>query len=104
MISELAPDSRTGRTVAAFKRALTDHLYYTRGQGVHTVSLNDVYMTLAYTVRDFLMEHWQKNVEAYFEQNPKFVYYLSAEFLMGPQLTQNMLYTDTTELAAQTLA
>lgn len=104
MKSEIALDSRTERTVAAFKGAIADHLYYTRGQGVYTASLNDIYVTLAYTVRDFLMEHWQKNVEAYFEQNPKFVYYLSAEYLLGRQLTQNMLYTGTTELAGQALA
>ena len=35
---------------------------------------------------------------------PKFVYYLSAEYLPGRQITQNMLYTGTTELARQALA
>jgi starch phosphorylase len=61
-------------------------------------------MTLAYTVRDYLMSRWRNTVDAYFEANPKFVFYLSAEYLLGRQLTQNMLYTGTTELARQALA
>ena len=39
-----------------------------------------------------------------YEANPKFVYYLSAEFMLGRQLPQNALYTDTQDLARQALA
>ena len=95
---------RLGRTVSAFKRALEDNLYFTRGQAVYTASHNDVYMTLAYTVRDHLIERWRETVTAYYEANPKFVYYLSAEYLLGRQLTQNLLYTDTEKLARAALA
>jgi starch phosphorylase len=91
------------RTPDAFKRALVDNLYYFRGQAVYTASLYDIYVALAYTIRDYLMFDWQKNVDAYWEQNPKFVYFLSAEYLMGQQLTQNLLYTETVELAQQVL-
>lgn len=92
-----------GRTPEAFKRALADNLYYTRGQAIHTASEHDLYMALSYTVRDYMMYYWQKNVNAYWEQNPKFVYYLSAEYLVGQQLTKNLLYTETLELARATL-
>ncbi len=81
------------RTPEGFKRALIDNLYYSRGQAAHSASLNDIYMALAHTIRNYMMMEWQKNVNAYWEQNPKFVYYLSAEYLMGRQLTQNLLYT-----------
>lgn len=91
------------KTPEAFKQALFDNLYYMRGQAVHTASSHDIYMALAYTIRNYMMFEWQKNVDAYFEQNPKFVYYLSAEYLMGQQLTQNLLYTNTTDLARQVL-
>lgn len=92
------------RTPEAFKRALIDNLYYTRGQAVYTASATDIYMALAYTIRNYLIYDWQKNVDAYWEQNPKFVYYLSAEYLMGQQLTQNLLYTGMEDLARQVLA
>lgn len=91
------------RTPEAFKQALFDNLYYTRGQAVHTASLHDIYMALAYVIRNYMMYDWQANVDAYWEQNPKFVYYLSAEYLMGQQLTQNLLYTGTTDIARQVL-
>lgn len=92
------------RTPEAFKRALVDNLYYTRGQAVYTASATDIYMALAYTIRNYLIYDWQTNVDAYWEQNPKFVYYLSAEYLMGQQLTQNLLYTGVEDLARQVLA
>jgi starch phosphorylase len=95
---------RTARTVEAFKRALADNLYYTRGQAAYTASPFDVYVALAYTVRDYLIDRWRKTVDAYFEVRPKFVYYLSAEYLPGQQLAHNLLYTETAELARQALA
>ena len=62
---------RTGRTVAAFKQALVDNLYFKLGTAVQSASHNDVYMTLAHTVRDHLIERWRKTTEAHFEANPE---------------------------------
>ena len=59
------------------------------------------YLAFAYTVRDHLIDRWRRTSDAQYEANPKFVYYLSAEYLLGQQLTQNMLYTDTWQLALQ---
>ncbi len=95
---------RTGCTVDSFKRALVDNLYYARGQGAYTASPHDVYTALAYTVRDYLMERFRATIDTYVEERPKFVYYLSAEYLPGRQITQNLLYTGTTEIARQALA
>jgi glycogen phosphorylase len=89
------------RTVDAFEQAFRRNLYYARGTTPQSASPLDGYQTLALTVRDYLMERRRKTTEAHFEANPKFVYYLSAEYLLGQQLTQNLLYTDTWELAEQ---
>jgi starch phosphorylase len=97
-------NGHTGPSVEAFKSALINHLYYIQGQGAQTASSHDIHMALAYTVRDHLIDRWRKTTEAHFAANPKFVYCLSAEYLLGRQLTQNMLYTETTELARQALA
>jgi len=104
MSSKQNNNCRTGRTVEDFKKALADNLYYTRGQAAYTASEQDTYMALSYTVRDHLIDRWRRTVDAYFKHNPKFVFYLSAEFLPGRQLPQNLLYSDTTELAQQALA
>lgn len=96
--------NRTGKTIETFKKALTNNLYYSRGQAAYTASRHDAYMALATTVRDHLIDRWRKTVDAYFEHNPKFVFYLSAEYLLGRQLGQNMLYTDTGAVAEKALA
>ena len=91
------------RTQDAFAQAFADNLYYTRGQAIYTATHHDLYMALSHTVRDYMMFNWQKNVDAYFRQNPKFVYYLSAEYLVGQQLDKNLLYTGTYEFARETM-
>ncbi|MBN1584098.1 MAG: glycogen/starch/alpha-glucan phosphorylase [Anaerolineae bacterium] len=95
---------RTVQTVGEFKQALADNLYYARGQAIYTASLYDLYVALAYTVRDQLMSRWHKTVDAYFQTRPKFVYYLSAEYLPGQQLKKNLLYSGIANLARQALA
>jgi starch phosphorylase len=89
--------------VTAFQKAFTDNLYYRRGQAVQSASDNDAYMALATTIRDALIERWRKTTAATFETNPKFVYYLSAEYLLGRQLQKNMLYTGLTAVARRAL-
>jgi glycogen phosphorylase len=96
--------SRMGRSVDAFEQAFRQNLYYARGTTPQSASALDAYQTLALTVRDYLMERRRKTTEAHFAANPKFVYYLSAEYLLGRQLTQNLLYTDTWEIAEQAAA
>lgn len=93
--------SRTGHTVDAFEQAFRDNLAYARGATPQSASALDVHYTLALTVRDYLMERRRKTTAAHYAANPKFVYYLSAEYLMGRQLTQNLLYTDTWALAEE---
>ena len=82
-IARQAGTGRSGLTVETFKRSLVDNLYYSRGQGAYTAGAYDIYMALAYTVRDALMDRWRKTVDRYVVTKPKFVYYLSAEYLPG---------------------
>ena len=63
-------ESRTGWTVEAFQRALRDNLYYTRGSSIQSASKYDLYMALAYTVRDYLMDRWRKTANTYYTSNP----------------------------------
>ncbi len=93
-----------GHTVAGFGQDLADNLYYERGTTVESASLADAYWTLAVTVRDRLAERRARTAEAHYLTNPKFVYYLSAEYMLGRQLRQNALYTGTADLARQALA
>jgi starch phosphorylase len=95
---------RTAHTLEAFRALLENNLYYTLGTTLQSASLHDTYEALAHTVRDHMIDCWRRTSDAQYEANPKFVYYLSAEYLLGQQLTQNMLYTNTGKLAQQLAA
>jgi len=95
---------RTAKSVEEFKDLLVDNLYFTHGQALQTATPTDAYLALCYTVRDHLMERYRKTTQADYRTNPKFVYYLSMEYLLGRQLPQNMLYTNTEDLARGALA
>jgi glycogen phosphorylase len=95
---------RAGDTLAAFERDLADNLCYERGTTPESASAQDVYWTLAVTIRDRLAARRARTAEANYRANPKFVYYLSAEYMLGRQLRQNTLYTGTADLARRAVA
>jgi len=82
-------DSRTGLTAEALKRAVLENLVYVRGKHPRTATLHDYYTALAYTVRDRMLERWVAGVQDIFT-NLSAVIYLSAEYLPGPQLVNNL--------------
>ena len=94
----------TTLTPETLRQAVVTHLSHSLGKAIQSASKHDVYMALSLVMRDLLIERRRLTTEAHFAANPKFVYYLSAEYMLGKQLSQSLLYTDTTELAAKTLA
>ena len=78
-----------GNTLAEFERDLADNLCYQRGTTAESASAQDAYWTLAVTVRDRLADRRARTARANHAANPKFVYYLSAEYMLGRQLRQN---------------
>lgn len=97
------PSDRILRTPEAFRQAIINNMYYSRGANIQSASHYDGYMALSRTVRNHLIDRFRKTVDMRYATNPKFVYYLSAEYLLGRQLTQNLLYTDTGKLAEEAL-
>ncbi len=85
-------DDRTGLSIETLRRAFIDNLFYVQGKFPAIATKHDYYMALAYTVRDRLLHCWINTVETYFKQTElKLVCYLSAEFLMGPHLGNNLI-------------
>lgn len=84
-------DDRTGTTLSTLARALADNLYYIQGKDETFANFYDYYMALAYTVRDRLVHRRIKTAQTYFEKDAKIVYYLSAEFLIGRLLLNNLI-------------
>jgi starch phosphorylase len=95
---------RPGYSLADFERDLAGNLCYERGTTAESASSQDAYWTLAVTIRDRLAERRARTAEANYAANPKFVYYLSAEYMLGRQLRQNAMYTGTADIASQAVA
>jgi starch phosphorylase len=84
-------DDRTGIDVETLKRAFLDNLLYIQAKFPKISTKNDYYMALAFTVRDRLLNRWLNTTQTYLEKAPRMVAYLSAEFLMGPHLGNNLI-------------
>jgi glycogen phosphorylase len=84
-------DDRTGISIATLKRAFLDNLYYVQAKFPKIATKNDYYFALAFTVRDRLLDRWLHTTRTYLEKAPRMVAYLSAEFLLGPHLGNNLI-------------
>ncbi|MGD9273202.1 MAG: glycogen/starch/alpha-glucan phosphorylase [Desulfobacterales bacterium] len=72
-------------------REFLRHLFYTQGRTLEMATPNDLYMALAHTVRNQLLERWLHTVQNYAKPEVRIVSYLSAEFLLGPHLENNLV-------------
>jgi glycogen phosphorylase len=81
---------RIGNQVDSIKESFLDNLAYILGRFAPVASTHDYYLALAYTIRDRVMCHWTKTCKTYFEKESRTICYLSAEFLIGPQLENNL--------------
>jgi starch phosphorylase len=83
-------DDRTSTTPEGIRRAFIDHLRYTIGKDDRHATPHDRFLALALTARDRLSARWIRTQEAYRADDAKRVYYLSAEFLLGRALRNNL--------------
>jgi starch phosphorylase len=82
MTTDLKNDLRT---------AIEENLFRILGRFPEIATRRDYYLAVAYTVRDRMLRRWVKTATSYFEHASRTVAYLSAEFLIGPQLGRNLL-------------
>ena len=73
------------------KQALQNHLIFSCFKTDKVATPRDWYHTAAFTVRDHVVERWVRTSATYYDQDPKRVYYLSLEFLIGRMLTNAAL-------------
>jgi starch phosphorylase len=93
-----------GTGVDAIKRNFLNNLYTRLAKFQAVASRNDYYGALAFTVRDRLLERWINTAQTYYEDASRTVSYLSAEFLIGPQLGTNLLYLGMLDDARKAMA
>src|SRR6266481_2790403 len=66
------------------------HLLFDKAIDPRAATARDQFEAFARSVRDVLAPRWALTTETYARENPKLVYYLSMEFLIGRSLTNNV--------------
>ncbi|HWE23004.1 MAG TPA: glycogen/starch/alpha-glucan phosphorylase [Myxococcales bacterium] len=66
------------------------HLLFDNVVDPDATGLRERYEAVAHSVRDILSQRWVRTEQTYARENPKRVYYLSMEFLIGRSLTNNI--------------
>jgi starch phosphorylase len=89
--SESEKCQRTALSAEALEQSFLDNLFFVQGRSLERATVNDLYMALAHTVRDRLVDRWIRTSTNYKGQDVRVVCYLSAEFLTGPHLANNLI-------------
>ena len=94
---------RTGVSAEEIKQAFLDNMHCALGRSEGVATKQNVYYALALTVRDRLFAHTVGTIGKYGGANARRVAYLSAEYLPGPQLANNLLSLGITEAAREAM-
>jgi len=96
--------SRTGLSADALRRGIIDHLRYSIGRPAAALKPEHYYRATALAVRDRMQDNRVASTQTSLDLGRKVTCYLSAEFLMGPQLGSNLLNLGIEEAAREALA
>ncbi len=92
-VQVVVEDDRTSMVPEALRRAYQDHVRFSQGKNPQNATAWDRYMGLALAVRDRMVHRWAETQGEYNRADAKRVYYLSAEFLLGRALRNNLINT-----------
>src|ERR1700751_5274062 len=102
--ADLVEPTRTGMSAAALQRAINDHLRYSIGRPAAARRPEHYYRALALAVRNRMQDRRVASTQTSLDLSRKVTCYLSAEFLMGPQLGNNLLNLRMERTAREALA
>jgi len=74
-----------------FKRSVLYNVKTLYRKTMEEATDQQIFQAVSYAIKDQIVDHWLKTQEAYEKQDPKTVYYLSMEFLMGRALGNSMI-------------
>jgi starch phosphorylase len=82
---------RTGLSAEEIKQAILDNLQFVQARVPEVATPNDWYLAVACTIRDRMLDNWTKTITQLHRKDIRAVCYLSAEFLLGPHLANNII-------------
>lgn len=91
VITDPALASRVGTDKESVKTSFLNHLIFSLSRDVYTATPHDYYTAIALSVRDRLVEKWIRTQGHYYSEDPRRVYYLSLEFLIGRTLGNSII-------------
>ena len=74
-----------------FKKNVKDNVKFLYRKTLEEASQEEIFQAVSYTVKDVIIDNWLETQKAYAKQDPKIVYYMSMEFLMGRALGNNLI-------------
>ena len=98
-----ASENLTGITAEEIAVSFRNHMTHSVGMPLESSSLIDKYHALSAAVRDRLMDRWLETIETYKQKDVRVLAYLSAEYLLGPHLENDLLNLDLTLQTEQAL-
>ena len=75
----------------AFKESVKENVKFLYRKKLEEATQEQIFQAVCYTVKDVIIDNWLETQNAYKEQDPKTVYYMSMEFLMGRALGNNLI-------------
>ncbi|XME02477.1 glycogen/starch/alpha-glucan phosphorylase [Lachnospiraceae bacterium C1.1] len=74
-----------------FKKSIEENVKVLFRKTIKEADMQQLFQAVCVSVKDDIIENWMSTQKAYEEEDPKIVYYMSMEFLMGRALGNNLI-------------